>query len=88
MPDNTVRIQFFDRSVVFGGATKSTWLWTFENGNPATSIQQNPSVGFASSVTQSDVTLRVTDSDGYACTAGKTVDIIGLRTKLKEVIPR
>ena len=88
MPDDAVRIQFFDRSTVFGGTTKSNWFWTFESGNPPTSISQDPSVSFTSSVSQSDVTLRVTDSDGYACEATKTVDIIGLRIKLREVIPR
>jgi hypothetical protein len=88
MNNDTVLVKFIDNSTVYGGSTESAWLWTFENGTPATAIQKNPSSSFPSSVSQSNVTLRVTDSDNYTCQTTKVVDVIGLRNKLKEIIPR
>jgi hypothetical protein len=88
MNNDTVLVKFLDNSTVYGGSTESAWLWTFENGTPATAIQKNPSSSFPSSVNQSNVTLKVTDSDNYSCQTTKVVDVVGLRNKLKEIIPR
>ena len=88
MANHTVLVKFLDNSTVYGGTTKLAWLWTFENGDPLNSIQKNPSASFPSSVSQSNVALKVTDSDNYSCQTTKVVDIIGLRNKLKEIIPR
>ncbi len=65
---------FTDLSTVYGGATKSSWSWTFTNGNPSSSSQQNPTVQFASSGNK-QVTLQITDSDGYSCIDSKTTTI-------------
>ena len=88
MANDTILIKLFDNSNIYGGTSKFAWLWTFENGTPATSIQQNPSTSFPSSISQSNVTLKVTDSDSYSCETTKVVDVVGLRNKLKEIIPR
>ncbi|MDE6108694.1 MAG: PKD domain-containing protein, partial [Muribaculaceae bacterium] len=48
------------------GAT--SWLWTFEGGNPATSAEQNPAVTYASAGSYS-VSLTVTDASGATATA-------------------
>jgi len=75
--------QFTDRSACYNinnnpvpcsgnGPCGTPWCWTFQNGNPANSKQQNPLVKFLSTGTKS-VTLRVTDSDGFNCQIQKTV---------------
>jgi len=75
--------QFTDRSACYNinnnpvpcsgnGPCGTPWCWTFQNGNPANSKQQNPLVKFLSTGAKS-VTLRVTDSDGFICQTQKTV---------------
>ncbi|MBT9171540.1 MAG: hypothetical protein DDT18_01923 [Actinobacteria bacterium] len=65
-------VQFTDKSVVFGGTTKVSWSWTFQDAIPSSSNQQNPSVKFTSTGPKI-VTLKVTDSNGFACTGQKTI---------------
>jgi len=72
-PSTNENTQFTDQSTVYGGATKSSWAWTFQDGNPVNSAQQNPLVKFLSIGTKS-VTLKVTDSDGFSCQAQKTIN--------------
>ncbi|MDE6497598.1 MAG: PKD domain-containing protein, partial [Muribaculaceae bacterium] len=48
------------------GAT--SWLWTFEGGEPATSTQQNPAVVYPAAGSYS-VSLTVTDASGATATA-------------------
>ncbi|MFH1966620.1 MAG: hypothetical protein ABII95_02030 [Patescibacteria group bacterium] len=64
-PDIDQETIFTDLAAVYG-STKSVWAWTFQDGNPATSGAQNPIVQF-SSVGGKQITLEVTDSDGYTC---------------------
>ncbi len=52
-------IQFTDRT--FGPAT--SWAWTFQSGNPASSNQQNPTATWSQAGTY-DVSLRVTNGIG------------------------
>ncbi len=72
-PTTDEQVQFADQSTVFGGSTKSSWSWNFQDGNPSSSSQQNPKIKFTSSGAKT-VTLKVTDSDGFACQAPKTVN--------------
>ncbi len=76
-PPLNTPVQFTDNSQVFGGASKSSWSWVFENGNPATSNLQNPIVEFTArgSDNKNTVTLTVRDSSGKACTADKKVSV-------------
>ena len=65
-PTTNENVQFTDQSFVYGGSTKSSWSWTFQDANPVNSALQNPIVKFLSAGNKS-VTLRVTDSDGFSC---------------------
>ena len=66
-------VQFTDQSTVYGGATKVSWSWTFQDGNPSGSSKQNATTTFTSTGPKT-VTLRVTDSDGFSCPGQKTVN--------------
>jgi hypothetical protein len=57
-------VQFADQSTVVGGV--SSWAWTFQNGSPESSAEQNPQVSFSGEGSK-QVTLRVTDNAGYSC---------------------
>jgi len=61
---------FLDESVGPG----LSWAWTFENGTPATSSDQNPSVVFNSAGTHA-VGLTVTDANSTTGTASGTVTV-------------
>ncbi len=52
-------IQFFDES--YNNIT--SWNWTFPNGTPSSSTQQNPVISYSGSGSF-DVTLEVTDAIG------------------------
>ena len=66
--------QFTDKTKVYSGATKSNWYWTFGSGEPANSSQANPLVKFLSEGLK-EVTLKVTDSEGYSCLESKSLII-------------
>ncbi len=85
-PRKNDKVDFTDLSEVYGGANKSSWLWNFQDGLPATASTQNPSATFASQG-QKTITLRVTDSDHFACEAAKILNVqLGL-PKWKEIFP-
>ncbi len=52
----------------------ASWSWTFENGNPATSMMRNPVVVFPGPG-QYEVTLMVTDSSGISDSDTLTVTV-------------
>ena len=79
-------VQFTDQSTVFGGATKVSWSWTFQDGNPSSSSNQNATTTFTSAG-QKTVTLRVTDSDGFSCQGQKTVNAQMPLPEWKEIPP-
>ena len=87
-PSVSEEVLFADQSTVYGGATKSAWLWTFQNGVPASSIQQNPIVKFISTGSKT-VTLQVTDSSGFACsnTGSKIVNVGFSLPDWREILP-
>jgi PKD repeat protein len=70
-------VQFTDLSECYNSSDNvvpcSSWFWTFQNGNPPSSTNQNPTTTF-SSVGSNLVTLKVTDSSGYWCQNSKTVN--------------
>jgi len=80
-------VLFTDQSTVYGGAFKAAWSWTFEDGLPSSSSEQNPEVKFRS-VGAKTVTLRVTDSSGYSCQGQKITPEVELPLpEWKEVPP-
>ena len=85
-PSKDEDAQFTDQSVVYGGASKSSWLWIFEDGNPANSSVQNPLMKFILDGYKS-VTLQVTDSDGYSCFKTKNVNVQERLPGWEEIFP-
>jgi len=73
-PSQDEYVQFTDQSVVYGGASISSWSWAFSDGTPGSSNTQNPIIKFTSEGSKA-VTLQVTDSSGYTCSATKNVDV-------------
>lgn len=80
-------VLFADQSTVYGGASKSSWNWGFTDGEPLTSTDQNPTTKFLSEGSK-QVTLMVTDSDGYACSDSQTVNIQVELPDWREIIPQ
>ena len=69
-------IQFTDASQLFGGASFSSWAWTFENGDPANSAIQNPPLvkfSIAGSGSKNGIGLTVTDNKPYSCSVSKSI---------------
>ncbi|MDP2934298.1 MAG: PKD domain-containing protein [bacterium] len=73
---------------ISGNSTPCTnWNWTFTDGNPATSTQQNLITQFTTSGTK-DVILQVTDSFGSQCSITRQVIVsLPLPSKWKEIRP-
>ena len=82
-PSQGEDILFADQSTVYGGSSKSAWSWIFIDGNPANSNQQNPTTQF-NSTEDKQVTLQVTDSDGYSCSISKTINVQSILPEWQE----
>ena len=78
--------QFTDQSTVSGGAGKSSFFWTFQDGSPPSSTLRNPLVKFLSTGAKS-ITLKVTDSDGFNCTGQKTLNTFLKLPEWEEIAP-
>ncbi len=85
-PSENEDVSFTDQSTVYGGASKSALSWTFEDGNPASSSQQNPIIQFTDNGSK-QVTLKVTDSDGFFCPGSKTVNVQFTLPDWREILP-
>lgn len=83
-PSKDENVRFLDNSFVYLTAAPTTavratttptpnagWLWTFNNGSPATSNIPNPIAQFTS-VGNTTVTLLLTDTDGYQASTSTT----------------
>jgi len=79
-------VAFTDQSTVYGGASKASWAWTFEDGNPATSGEANPTVQFTTNGGK-QVSLGVTDSDGFTCQATEQVGVQIPLPGWQEILP-
>jgi len=85
-------VQFTDQSIVYGGATKSSWLWNFQDGNPATVSNTSSATTTFTSAGSKAVSLRITDSDGYWCEGYRnltaaTINLALPLPKWKEIKP-
>ena len=85
-PSKDEDIKFTDQSTVYGGASKSSWLWTFPNGTPASSGTQNPMIKFISEGLKT-VIFKLTDSNGYFCSNSKIINIKEQLPGWEEVSP-
>ncbi|MBU1177435.1 PKD domain-containing protein [Patescibacteria group bacterium] len=85
-PSENEDVQFTDQSVVYGGASKSSWSWIFQDGNPLSSKMQNPLIKFLLQGTKA-IILQVTDSSGYSCSKTKNIDVNIKLPGWKEVLP-
>ncbi len=81
-------IDFFDYTQTPEGTTLSSWNWTFEDGAPANSFDQNPGSVIFNSAGEKTVTLQATNSDGDTCTLDQTITVQSLNPKWIEVIPK
>jgi len=79
------KMQFFDTSVDYSSGGIQSRSWEFESGAPATSIEKNPFVTFASKG-DNTVTLTITDSDGYKCAGSKVIRTL-MRLPVWEEVP-
>jgi len=87
-------VQFTDQSNCYDTAgtttcsnsTDDSFLWTFQNGNPQSSTNQNPTTTF-SSIGESKITLKVTDSYGYSCSVSKSLRTTYPLPFFKEIPP-
>ena len=86
-PSQGEDVLFADQSTVYGGSTKSAWSWTFEDGNPASTSQQNPTIQFTADGSK-EVTLGVTDSDNFYCQVSKTVGVQVALPGWQEILPQ
>lgn len=86
-PSKNENVQFNDLSIVFGGTSKSSWFWTFQDGNPASSGIQNPVNIKFTSTGQKAITLQVTDSSGYTCPGTKYLDVEIALPDWEEILP-
>lgn len=89
-PSKNENALFTDQSTTYGGAGKAAWYWTFQNGAPGTSVQQNPTIQFTSEGNK-QVSLTVTDNTqptGYSCTGYNQINVNLPLPKWKEVNPR
>lgn len=79
-------VVFVDQSTIYGGATKSSWSWIFENGDPSSSTDQTPIIQFTSTGAK-QVSLEVTDSDSFSCSLVRTINSQTKLPEYKEVLP-
>lgn len=84
-------VQLTDQSAAYGGTSISNWLWTFQDAIckvPAIGCAgvQNPKVAFTTEGPK-NVSLKVTDSDGFSCMLNKTVQSKPPLPEYKETAP-
>ena len=64
----------------------TSWSWTFQDGNPDTSNQQNPTIQFVSGSSK-DINLEVTDASGYTCSDSKNLEVGIKLPSWREILP-
>jgi len=91
-PSQDEDILFSDKSVCYDINNNLTdcvgWLWTFEDGNPDSSVEQNPIIQFTDDGSSKQVTLQVTDPDGFTCSDSKSVGVKSSLPRWKEILPQ
>ncbi|XOB41131.1 MAG: PKD domain-containing protein [Candidatus Nealsonbacteria bacterium] len=82
-------VYFKDTSVISEGSTAvSSWNWTFEDGSPSSSNEQNPSASFVNlSANSGTVTLDITDNAGRTDSESYQLQITIPLPEWEEVVP-
>jgi hypothetical protein len=80
-------VEFTDQSTAYGGTSIADWFWTFQDGEPATANTATATTTFVSKGIK-DVTLQVTDSDGYICDRTKQVTVTLPLPGWREIPPK
>lgn len=62
----------FNNQTTEGAVGITGWQWTFENGDPSSSTEENPSTEFTKDG-DNRVILEATDQDGVICSGSKTI---------------
>ena len=85
-------VLFADQSTCYGDGGNPVacpidgFYWTFQDGNPANSSQQNPTIRLTSFGSK-QVTLQVTDSDDYMSSFTKSVNVQLSLPGWREILP-
>ena len=89
-PNQEEDILFADQTICYGVGNNPVsctgWSWIFQDGNPATSNQQNPTIQFISSGSK-DIGLETTDASGFSCSDSKNLEVGIKLPDWKEIIP-
>ena len=88
-PSLNESVQFADQSTVYGGATKSSWSWVIPGATyigDTDSSSQNPHIKFTT-LGNREVTLTLTDSTGFVCTAARIVTTRFSLPNWREIAP-
>ena len=89
-PSQEEDILFADQTTCYGVGNNPVsctgWSWTFQDGNPATSNQQNPTIQFVSSGSK-DIGLETTDASGFSCLDSKNLEVEIKLPDWKEILP-
>ena len=85
-PASGQSVAFTDQSQTFGGSTKQSWTWSFQNGNPSSSSAQSPSTTFQSGGDQA-TSLILRDSSNLSCGLRQTVTVTGFGAPAWQEVP-
>ena len=89
-PNQEEDILFADQTTCYGVGNNPVsctgWSWTFQDGNPATSNQQNPTIQFISSGSK-DIGLETTDASGFSCLDSKNLEVGVKLPDWREILP-
>ncbi len=78
-------VQFHDTTVYDGGVGASSTLWVFQNATPLQATSSDPRVIFVGGDESDDklqVSLSITDDDGYTCSVASSSAITNIKVRL------
>ena len=89
-PSQEEDVLFTDQTACYNSSNNPTscvsWSWTFENGNPAASNEQNPTMQFTSDGSK-NINLEATDPTGYKCSSFRNLEVEIELPKWREILP-
>ena len=89
-PSQEENILFVDQTICYGVGNNPVsctgWSWIFQDGNPATSNEQNPIMQFVSGGSK-DISLETTDANGYSCPDSKNLEVGITLPDWREILP-